>query len=171
VVRVPGYRSRDPGFDSRRYHIFWEVVGLERGTLSLMSITEELLEWKRSGSESIKPRLTAVRIRCADHATPSISKKVALTSPTSGGRWVGIVSLRSKASEFSLIPVIRCTLQQNYGSQYFPASWVKRDILTFLQNPWLRRSQYMQQENNNPCLWNHNKRTSSRVMWFLQKMT
>jgi hypothetical protein len=22
VVRVPGYRSRDPGFDSRRYQIF-----------------------------------------------------------------------------------------------------------------------------------------------------
>jgi hypothetical protein len=22
VVRVPGYRSRGPGFDSRRYHIF-----------------------------------------------------------------------------------------------------------------------------------------------------
>jgi hypothetical protein len=22
VIRVPGYRSRDPGFDSRRYQIF-----------------------------------------------------------------------------------------------------------------------------------------------------
>jgi hypothetical protein len=26
VVRVPGYRSRGPGFDSRSYQIFWEVV-------------------------------------------------------------------------------------------------------------------------------------------------
>jgi hypothetical protein len=26
-------------FDSRRYHIFWEVVGLERGPLSLLSTT------------------------------------------------------------------------------------------------------------------------------------
>jgi hypothetical protein len=43
VVRVPGCRSRGPGFDSRRYKIFWGVVGLERGTLSLVSITEELL--------------------------------------------------------------------------------------------------------------------------------
>jgi hypothetical protein len=44
VVRVPGYRSRGPGFDSRRYQIFWEVVGLERGPRSLLRITEELLK-------------------------------------------------------------------------------------------------------------------------------
>jgi hypothetical protein len=37
------------GFDSRRYQIFWEVVGLERGTLSLVSTIEELLERKSSG--------------------------------------------------------------------------------------------------------------------------
>jgi hypothetical protein len=45
VVRVSGYRSWGPGFDSRGYQIFWEVVGLERGPLSLVRITEELLEW------------------------------------------------------------------------------------------------------------------------------
>jgi hypothetical protein len=50
VVRVPGYRSRGPGFDSRRHQIFWEVVGLERGPFSLVRIIEELLEWKSSGS-------------------------------------------------------------------------------------------------------------------------
>jgi hypothetical protein len=50
VVRVPGYRSRGPGFDFRRYRIFCEVVGLERGPLSFVRITEELLEWKSSGS-------------------------------------------------------------------------------------------------------------------------
>jgi hypothetical protein len=32
-------------------------VGLERGPLSLARITEELLEWKNSGSGSRKPRL------------------------------------------------------------------------------------------------------------------
>jgi hypothetical protein len=57
VVRVPGYRSRGPGFDSRRYQIFLEIVGLERGPLSLVRIIEELLEWKSSGSGSRKPRL------------------------------------------------------------------------------------------------------------------
>jgi hypothetical protein len=44
VARVPGYRSRDPGFDSRRYKIFLEIAGMERGPLSLERITEELLE-------------------------------------------------------------------------------------------------------------------------------
>jgi hypothetical protein len=46
VVRVPGYRSRGPGYDFRRYQIFWVVVGLERGPLSLVRIIEELLERK-----------------------------------------------------------------------------------------------------------------------------
>jgi hypothetical protein len=36
VVRVSSYS----------YQISWEVVGLEQGSLSLVKITEELLEWK-----------------------------------------------------------------------------------------------------------------------------
>ena len=47
VVRVSGYRYRGPGFDPRRYQIFWLVVGLERGPLSLVKSIEELLEWKK----------------------------------------------------------------------------------------------------------------------------
>jgi hypothetical protein len=43
VVRVPGYRSRGLGFDSKWYQIFLEVVVLERGTLILVSTMEELL--------------------------------------------------------------------------------------------------------------------------------
>jgi hypothetical protein len=50
-------------------------VGLERCPLSLVSITEELLEWKSSGSGSRKPTLTAIGIRRGDHATPSIRKR------------------------------------------------------------------------------------------------
>jgi hypothetical protein len=49
VVRVPGFRSRGPGIDSRRYLIYWEVLGLERGPLSLVSTIEELPERKTSG--------------------------------------------------------------------------------------------------------------------------
>jgi hypothetical protein len=42
VVSVPGYRSSGPGSISV-YQIFLEVLGLERGPLSLVSTTEELL--------------------------------------------------------------------------------------------------------------------------------
>jgi hypothetical protein len=49
VVRIPGYRSGGPGYDS------WalqekKVVGLERSPLSLVSTTETLLERNGSGS-------------------------------------------------------------------------------------------------------------------------
>jgi hypothetical protein len=39
-------RIQRPGFDSQRYQIFREVVGLERGPLSHVSTTEELLDRK-----------------------------------------------------------------------------------------------------------------------------
>jgi hypothetical protein len=103
VVKFPGYRCKSPGFDSRRYLIFWEVVGLERGPLSLMSTTEELHEWKSSGCGSRKPRLTVMGICCADLTTPSICKKLARTSLTSGGHSVGIVHVRAKAMEVLLL--------------------------------------------------------------------
>ena len=40
-------------------------------------------------------------IRCADYVTPLYPQKLALTSPTGGGRSVGIVRSRTKATEFS----------------------------------------------------------------------
>jgi hypothetical protein len=46
-------------FDSRRYQIFWEVVGLERGLLSLVSTIEELFEGKRRGS-GLETEITTV---------------------------------------------------------------------------------------------------------------
>ena len=45
-------------------------------------------------------------IRCADHVTPLHPQKLALTSPTGGGRSVGIVRLRNKATEFSFYVII-----------------------------------------------------------------
>jgi hypothetical protein len=50
VVRVHGYRPRGPAFDSRRYHTFWVVVGLEQSPLNLMRTNEELPERKSRGS-------------------------------------------------------------------------------------------------------------------------
>jgi hypothetical protein len=42
----PGIQIQRSWFDSRRYQIFWEVVGLERSPLRLASAIEELLEKK-----------------------------------------------------------------------------------------------------------------------------
>jgi hypothetical protein len=57
--------------------------------------------WKKKVAAPVyETRLTTVGIRCADHATPSI-RKIGTTSPTSGGRLVGIVRSRTKATEFS----------------------------------------------------------------------
>jgi hypothetical protein len=46
----------------------------------------------------------AVGIRHADHVASSNSQKLALTSPTSGGRSVGIVRSRTQATEFFICP-------------------------------------------------------------------
>jgi hypothetical protein len=55
-------RIQMSGFDSQRYQIFWEVVGLERGPLSLASGIEELLGRKSSGSRSRNPRIRLWRL-------------------------------------------------------------------------------------------------------------
>jgi hypothetical protein len=99
VVRVPGYRSRGPV----SIPISW--VGLERGPLSLVSTTEELLGWK--GSSSSLENLD-YGLRGSAMLTPLYQQKLALTSSTSGGRSVGIVRSRTQATEFC-VPIITHT--------------------------------------------------------------
>jgi hypothetical protein len=99
MFRVPGYRSRDSGFDSRCYHIFWEVVGLERGPLNLMSTIEEPLGRNSSGSGLENREYGRGDPLPWPHDT-LYPQKLALTSPASGGRSVGIVRLRTEATEF-----------------------------------------------------------------------
>jgi hypothetical protein len=70
-------------------------VGLERDPLSLVSTTEELLDRKVAASV-YKTENTAVGILHADHVAPSIDKKLAITSSTSGGPSVGIVHSRPR---------------------------------------------------------------------------
>jgi hypothetical protein len=61
------------GFDSRSYQIFWEVVGLERGPLSPVSTTQELLEGQSSGS-GLENWEFGHRICYADHVASFIRK-------------------------------------------------------------------------------------------------
>jgi hypothetical protein len=71
VVRVLGYRSGGPGsilVTTRK-----KVMGLERGPLSLVNKTEELLDRKVAAPVQ-KTENTAVGIRDADHVAPSVSK-------------------------------------------------------------------------------------------------
>jgi hypothetical protein len=63
---------RRPGFDSRHYQK-QKLVGLERGALSLVSTTEELLD-RKVAATVYKTENTAVGIRHADHVAPSIRK-------------------------------------------------------------------------------------------------
>jgi hypothetical protein len=105
VVRVPNYRYRGPGFDSRSYQIFWEVVGLEQGSLSLVKTIEELLERKRSGS-GLKNREYCRRNPPLWPHDTLYPQKLELTSPTSSGRSVGIVRSRSKATVLLSVIII-----------------------------------------------------------------
>jgi hypothetical protein len=70
-------------------------VGLERGPLSLMSTTEELLGRNSSGEYGHRDPL------CWPQGI-LYPQKLALTLPTSGGRLVGMVRLQTKATEFAL---------------------------------------------------------------------
>jgi hypothetical protein len=97
-------------FDSRHYQIFWELVGLERGPLSPVNKTKELLEIKSSGS-GLESREYGRRDPSRWPRGTLHPQKLALTSPTSGGLLVGIVRSQTQATEFvtfsSFIPLIR----------------------------------------------------------------
>jgi hypothetical protein len=69
-------------------------VGLERGPLSLVSATEELLE-RKSSSFGLESR-DCGRMDPCDTLYP---QKMALISPTNGGRSVGIVRSRTMTTE------------------------------------------------------------------------
>jgi hypothetical protein len=80
-------------------------VGLERGPLSLVSTIEELLGRKSSGS--------GLEIREYGRRDPSrcsrgtiYPQKLALASPKNGDRLVGIIRLRTQATEFSLVYLV-----------------------------------------------------------------
>jgi hypothetical protein len=90
------------GFDSRRDQIFWEVMGLERSPLSLVSTIEELLGRKSCGS-GLENRDYCRRDPSRWPHGTFYRQKLSLTLLTSGNRSVGIICSRTPASEFSLV--------------------------------------------------------------------
>jgi hypothetical protein len=98
-------------------------VGLERGPLSLVSTIEELLG-RNSSDFGLENRYygrkgsTALTTR-----HPSLpAKKLALTSPTSGGRSVGIVRSRAQVTECFCF-VSKCFLFRKATSVFGFESW------------------------------------------------
>jgi hypothetical protein len=89
-------------FDSLHYQIFWEVVGLEQGPLSLVSTIEEPLERKSSGYGLESQEYGHRDLSCWPHGT-LYHQKLALTTLTSGGHSVGIVRSQTQATEFFLL--------------------------------------------------------------------
>jgi hypothetical protein len=89
-------------------------VGLERGPLSLVSTTEELLERKSSGSY-LENREYGRNDQSHCPRSTLYPQKLTLTSETSGGGSVGIVRSRTQATEFSC-PVV----QVSKGSRQVP---------------------------------------------------
>jgi hypothetical protein len=86
-------------------------MALKRGPLSLNSTIEELLGRNSSGSG-----LENWEYGCGDllrwpHNT-LYPQKLALTSPTCGGRSVGIVSVRTKTTEF--VGLFVCLYSHSY---------------------------------------------------------
>jgi hypothetical protein len=73
-------------------------VGLEWGPLSLVGIIEELLQRKSSVS-GLESREYSRRDSSRWPRGTLYPQKLALTSPTSGGRLVGIICSQTKATE------------------------------------------------------------------------
>jgi len=58
--------------------------------------------------------------RCASHVTPLYPQKLALTSPTGGGRSVGMVRSRTKATEFSFSFFFYVSVSVEHQSSHLP---------------------------------------------------
>jgi hypothetical protein len=101
-------------------------VDLERGPLSLVSTIEELLG-RNSSDSDLESREYGRRDPLRGPHDTLYPQKLALTSPTRGGRPVGIVRTRTKATEFSLffkffftVHLIKCSVNYEYGTFLFP---------------------------------------------------
>jgi len=104
-----------------------------------------------------------VGIRCANHVTPLYPQKLALTSPTGGGRSVGIVRSRTKATElWSTVgfvclflvrqpPVDQCLIFHGVSRSHITTHHSRYDssgrVISSSQRPLPDNTQHSQQKN------------------------
>jgi hypothetical protein len=138
-----------PGFGSRHYQIFWEVVGLEWGPLSFATTIEELLE-RNSSASGLENRNYGRGDPLSWLRDTLYTQKLTLASPTSDGRSVGIVRSRTQATEFfSVRTAYACTW--TYVKKHKPGNTKSR------HNFWNPR-------------WNQNCVTSCKLfIWIIWK--
>jgi hypothetical protein len=118
------------GFGSRRYQFLWEVVGLERGPLSLESTTEELLGRKSSGC-GLETENTAVAIYLSAMVRTNFADKRRSLGRYS--RW------RTQATEFSFY-VRFMRLSFRFAVGVAPASMVRQLLQSSIC--WKSQSQF-----------------------------
>jgi hypothetical protein len=116
-------RSR---FDSRQYQTFWEVVGLERGPLSLVSTTEELLG-RKSSCSGLESREYGRRDPSRWPRGSLYPQKLALTSPTSGGRTVARIHSRTHDMELFCFLCLTIVYSVRRRQKVFPTSSTKAE--------------------------------------------
>jgi hypothetical protein len=115
-----------------RFPALPEVVALERGLLSLVNTIEELLGRKSSGS-GLESREYRRRDPSRWPRGFLYPQNLALTSPISSGRSVGIVRSRTQATEFLIAyKNARITLRHGLNSCWYRTYWKNWIILVSL---------------------------------------
>jgi hypothetical protein len=111
-------------------------MSLERGPLSLVSTNDELLERKNSGSGP-ESREYGRRDPSRWPRGTLYPQKLALISPTNGGCLVGIVRLRTQATEFSF----SCMPRSSYISCFPDETCRSRgELIAWLADGKLKRA-------------------------------
>jgi hypothetical protein len=119
-----------PGFNSW-HNQKKKVVSLEQGPLSLVSTTEELLDRKSSDSCLENREYGRRDLSCWPRGT-LYPLKLAITSPTSGGRSVGVVHYLTQTMEFYTFSQHYNQVQVNIG--------INRIMWTIFNYSWLKSS-------------------------------
>jgi hypothetical protein len=143
-------------FDSRRYQIFWDVLGLERGPLSLVSTTGEPPERKNSGSGLENREYGRRDPSCWPRGT-LYQQKLALTSSSFGGPSVGIVRSRTQATECYLSTVKQMKWEVRVIQMKDRKKWLKnfRQELIEIEKLFRRKR----------CRWNVSQRNKDEKDW------